>query len=985
VVLVGRDEALSDVDTALRAGRGEVVLVAGEPGIGKTALCLEVAARAEAAGFIVAWAGCWRTPPVPPLWPWRRIVREVLDTPDHGGVRGEYEPWLAHLDGGEPPVADPDAALAWLADTVVDVFDRARRPTIAVVDDLQWADVRSVQLLAAVSAQLSRTPAVVLAACRADELDPALLGPVSARARIVALGGLDRASLRRLAEELAGGASIDVDELYRHTGGNPLFVRELLRSGAGAGRLPPTVSAVLAERLNRLSGDARGALDAGAVVGDAFSIELLSSVLGTSSETVLDHLKGAVELGLIEPGPSYRFSHTMAREAVLAALDDPTLRDLHRAVARELESQRATGRHVDAAALAHHLAAVGGAHLPRAVDYTREAARAALRQFAARDAVRLLQATMGVLDASTHPKERLELLIDLGQAQHAAGDPVNARSTFEHAIALSRTLGEYRAWGRAALGYAGDEGFEVPALTNEQLAVLDEVLDALGDTETDLRARLLARQSIAAVFVATEERRLALAEAAVALARRADRTVLIDALAAHCDAIAGPEHVRRRLAQAAEIVELAQGAGDGRRELLGRRLRAVALLERGEVDSFDAEVDEFARVAALIRQPHYQWYVPLWRGARALMTGEFDAVERLLAETERIGAAAGSENAALLTRVQLWWLRTDQGRAADALVVLEGALGSSGVPPVGVQVSRAMALANAGRGEEARAVLDRVLPDLVADAPRDSEWLPMLAEATLAVHAIGGHHGQAWLYEQLLPYRELYVVEGIGACCLGSIERFLAMLAPDPAEHLAAARTADRRAGAVVALRRTEDLAAAHGVLRCDGDVWVVGWNGRERNIRDRKGLHDLAVLITRRGEEVHVLELVGGAGDIADTSGPQLDREAVSAYRMRIAQIDAELDDADSQGDAERSKALFEERQTVIAQLNSAFGLGGRPRPMGHSGAERARTAVAQRIRDTLRHLDSASPDLAAHLHGSIRTGTYCSYIPDEPVSWTL
>jgi len=78
-------------------------------------------------------------------------------------------------------------------------------------------------------------------------------------------------------------------------------------------------------------------------------------------------------------------------------------------------------------------------------------------------------------------------------------------------------------------------------------------------------------------------------------------------------------------------------------------------------------------------------------------------------------------------------------------------------------------------------------------------------------------------------------------------------------------------------------------------------------------------------------------------------------------------------------------ERQALVSQLSSAFGLGGRPRPLHRTGAERARTTVAQRIRDTLRHLDQASPDLAAHLHRSVRTGTYCCYAPEEPVSWTL
>lgn len=192
MVLVGRDRELADVGAALgalAAGRGGMVLVTGEPGIGKTALCEEVVARAAAGGLATAWAGCWRSPPLPPLWPWRQVLRELSAAEARPvEVPKDLAPWLAHLAGGEAPVADPDAALVWLTDALVSVFAVVRRPTVVVLDDLQWADARSLQVVAALSVRLRRVPTAVVATCRSEDMDPDPLALLSTRARVVALG-----------------------------------------------------------------------------------------------------------------------------------------------------------------------------------------------------------------------------------------------------------------------------------------------------------------------------------------------------------------------------------------------------------------------------------------------------------------------------------------------------------------------------------------------------------------------------------------------------------------------------------------------------------------------------------------------------------------------------------------------------------------------------------------------------------------------------
>src|SRR5262249_28311850 len=156
------------------------------------------------------------------------------------------------------------------------------------------------------------------------------------------------------------------------------------------------------------------------------------------------------------------------------------------------------------------------------------------------------------------------------------------------------------------------------------------------------RAALLARLSVALAFAESPEQRRGLAERAVAMARRiGDQRVLASALAALCDAIAGPDDVRARLAIASEIVELARAGGDRMLELLGRRLRLIALAELGDWPDVDQEINAYALVCDLVRRPAFAFYVPLWRGMRALMHADFDASAGHAREAARLAEAAG--------------------------------------------------------------------------------------------------------------------------------------------------------------------------------------------------------------------------------------------------------------------------------------------------------------------------------------------------------
>jgi hypothetical protein len=218
---------------------------------------------------------------------------------------------------------------------------------------------------------------------------------------------------------------------------------------------------------------------------------------------------------------------------------------------------------------------------------------------------------------------------------------------------------------------------------------------------------------------------------------------------------------------------------------------------------------------------------------------------------------------------------------------------------------------------------------------------------------------------------------------LGLLARYLGR-ADDADAHFARAAGLDAGAGAALAARTREwaggEAADGAAVFRLDGEVWTLRYADRTVRLRDSKGLRDLAVLVSRPGEQTHVGELTGAAALPGSDVGLLADRRALAAYRTRLHRIDAELDSVDA-GSAE-AEVLNKERDALLAELSAATGLGGRPRAAG-SPAERMRKAVTYRIRHAISRVGDAHPELGRHLRASVRTGTWCSYAPEHRVDW--
>ena len=1026
---MGRETQIGALVSAVGAagvGDGRVAFVGGEAGIGKTRLVTEVAARVACP---VLWARCWQGDGAPAFWPWEQLIRAAVvgnGAADRPSARRSDPEELGRLLGEAQTAGGTEGARFRLFDAVVDVFAAAAEPRslALVIDDLHWADEPSLRLLQFVGRDPRARRFAVIGTYRHTDLDAAhpllrCFADLADSGPHILLGGLGKRDVAVLAGALEPQKALTpgaVALLHRRTGGNPLFVRELLRLLAGqdpAGTpggsvplVPSTVRAVVTQRLARLPARTHEVLCAAAVIGADFDVGTLTSLVDGTQDDVMAALEEASSAGLVHragDGADNRFVHAVMREALYEELTYPVRARLHHRMAMLLEA--AGGRHL-VPQLAHHLlrGATTADDRARAVDYAVRAGRDDLRQLAYEDAVDWFARALDALgDDDADEARQIDLYLGLGEAALAAGDLARARDTYLQAAARAQRAKNPDQLAHAALGLgAGFGGFEVQLLDVVQVELLEQALEALGAQPSVLRAWVLARLSVALSFMDAEPRRRRLSEDAVAMARQVrDPGALGFALAGHCDVIAGPDACPTRRAEAEEVIRLGLRAGDPRLELLGRRHRLVALMEMGDVGEADAEIERFARVADRLRQPLYRWYVPLWKGMRALMRREIDEAARWRAEAAELGAVAQSGNATVLTFTQWWVQQRYEGRWTEAGAAMADVLGQEVLsgPPV-TAGPRAVAAVQLGDRDKARVLLQQWRSAPLRERSGDSEWLPESAQLAEAAVLVGASEEAEVLYRQLRPYARLFCVEGIGAAVPGSVAWYLAMLAgflghdADASAYAHEARAAHRRIGLVgdpplLAAPQPGSEAAppaapsASASLVREGSTWAASYAGRTVRLRNSKGLRDVAVLLARPEQDVHCLELMGAA-DVGAEPGPALDQQARRAYEARIRELQEEVDDAGAANDPIRAERAEAELDALVQQLAEAFGLSGRVRASG-SAAERARSAVGWRIRAAVRHAAEMHPELGRHLRTAVRTGTWCSYRPEAAIRWDV
>jgi hypothetical protein len=763
---VGREQELGQLQAtfdAVQSGQGALVTVVGEPGIGKTALCEQLATYVAVRGGRTLAGHCYEEGSLSlPYLAFVEALRSyVLARPPEavkqelGSGAGDVARIVSEVREGlqvepRPPGGDPDEDRWRLLQAATSFLRNAAsvQPLVLVLEDLHWADRGTLDLLIHLARNLTGSRLLVVGTYRDVEVDRA--HPLSAAlAELRRVGSYGRVLLRGLTVEevqrMIGGITGQAarwafaEAVQRQTEGNPLFVQEVLRylveeghitreggTWRRAGETPPEMHIpeglrdVIGKRLSQLSAACNRVLAVAAVIGREFSLDTLRRVADLPEEELVEALEEARHVAVLEEQARvgvvrYRFAHAFFRQTLYEEMSAPRRLRLHQDVARALESQYATRLEEHAAELAEHYAqSTDAADLRNAVHYGELAAQRAVAVYAYGEAVRLLEQALEVqqvLDPSDTTK-RCDLLLALSAALMPAGEPQRVyESVAQEALGLAEPLRDRARAERACL-LALEALYRygsVSAFGDPSYRPWVERLDTYASPRST--ARVYADAAFAEVHLL--ERRFveshAFIERAVQLARElGDRETLYWAAVT----MLSPQMpFRLRQLQIELARELAAQPRDdiSAATLAGvLRLSQVLFLAEGDRNAAEQIWDEMRSLASRAHDPAFVLLPMVADAFRATLDGNLEeTVERarlLIERGEELGSPAAARQWALnVTDPVLMWLGKPRDLAA-----------TGGGPRGRINAFELASLARAGRVEEAEGQLSQYLAQ-VAD------------------------------------------------------------------------------------------------------------------------------------------------------------------------------------------------------------------------------------------------------------------------------
>ena len=873
-VFVGRQAEMGVLQAALEdalAGRGRLVLLAGEPGIGKTRTTREFVTHAEQRSALGLWGRCHESAGAAPYWLWVQIIRAYVRARDITQLHAEMGAGAADIAALVPEVRerlpdlplplrfeDPEQARFRLFDAVTTFLYRAAQhhPLVLVLDDLHWADKPSLLLLEFLVQELRRSRLLVIGTYRDIELSRqhplsetlAELTREQPLQRLL-LPGLNQEEVERFLEVTTESAPPRalVESVHTQTEGNPLFLTEIVRLLIQEGelqperweqrqgvslRIPEGVREVIGKRLNRLSPLCNQMLTIAAVIGREFALEELGRLMnGESDERVLEMLEEAVTARVIEEVPHamgrYQFTHALIQATLYDEMATVRRVRLHRRVGEVLEEVYGTELNPYLAQLAHHFGMAGqSGHVEKAITYAARAGARASSLLAYEEAVYHYEKALQALGRQTSVDEaqRCKLLIALGEAQRQAGAYPQAMDTFQRAADIASTLGLAEELAYAALGF--EETTWRPGLPGDAAArLLESALGALGEKDSTLKARVLGSLAKALVFTGAFEEATVVEKQAVAMARRlGDPATLAATLEARFFSSRWqPEHIATRLASAAELVGLSQKTGNREAALRAYNWRLFDLIELGDMPAVDRELAVLTQLVEELRQPFYLYILATFQAMRATFLGHFEEGERLAQQAFTIGQRLRGHDALGIFGVQMFTLRREQGRLQELAPVVRHFVQMS--PETSTwRPGLALIYSELGLEQETRTEFERLAAHDFADIPRDARWVACLVYLSEVCTFLGDARRAAVLYQCLLPHNGYTLVVGPTAACYGAAAYYLGLLAvtmcrwEETQGHFAAALAMNARMGAKPVLAHTQYAYAKMLLARAQPD-----------------------------------------------------------------------------------------------------------------------------------------------------------------------
>lgn len=725
--LVGRTRELAALESLMEGGREDatsVVIVSGEGGVGKSRLAMELASRAERRGWRVTYG---RAFPVETGVPYalfsdaflpifRELDPDALTVLTRGG-EAELRYLFPALGEGDVEMtgADPDefrTRLMWNFAEFLKNF-AARTPLLCILEDLQWADESSLQLLHFLGRQAERQPILILCTYNDTQRDQSLQ-LVQTERSLVSLGvgeirRLEPLSLDQVTELVCLTFGVDPDVvrefsalLFGWTRGNPFFLEEILKSLIDSGRLssragawtgwdasefslPGSIRDAVITRVGALSEDARAVAELTAIIGARASYALLASITGLGEAALLGALEELCGNRILEERAEsgtvvYDFTHPLVRQTLYNEFGLQRARMLHGVVAEAMEGFYGPRAPEHADELAFHFARTDASHLrPKAATYMAAAGRAALERHADHEAVSYMKAALE--RASEVGEEgaslRTELVPQLARAHQHLGDFEAAGALWASALeevppdqpghaGLRRAFGMCHFWcGRHAEALEQfEEGLRVAERTGDRAAevrlriALANSLQELGRgqeaTETLAPAVPLAEQIGEPHLLARVHRGLALIHIWLGPPEKAK------------------EHADR-------AIELAHRVGDLSIEFWGRWSLAVLEGMRGDTGQMAAAIDKVNQLAESARSPVLRLWTADMSIELAYFRGDWDRAVAI--GDKAINLARSLNQRTLLPRLLVWTaqIHLSRGHHEQAKELLDEAVEISGL------------------------------------------------------------------------------------------------------------------------------------------------------------------------------------------------------------------------------------------------------------------------------------------------------------------
>ncbi len=832
-------QALADAWQRAESGEGSLVLLAGEPGIGKTRLATQHAFDVHATGGTVLY-GAVREGLNVPYQPWIESLAHYVDQADEALLRDyvaqsgadlvRLTPELARRVVDLPPVSrsDGETERYALLEATVRLLRAAseENPVLLVLEDLHWADRPTLQLLTHLHRFLAESRVLFVATFRSSDLSPdlpltdtlvALLR--SERVTRLDLDGLTVDEVEELLTQTSGQdttqAGIDLARvLCRDTDGNPLFVSEMLRNLIDGGQLaqdenglwgltidvnqlhpPNSVRDVVAQRVRRLGPEAHRLLATAAVIGRDFELEVLAEVVERPANELFDTLEAAMATSLLTEvagrSGSFRFVHAVVGQALVDELSVARRVQLHQRIAAGIELLHGPDLGERVAAVARHLIEAGEDPV-KTIGYARRAGQHMLAALAPDEALRWFHIALDLLDSvEADPGARCDLLADIGEAMREAGHP-GYRESLLAASHSAEALADGERMARAVL--AMNRSFAASLGTADD-ELITEIKVALGlTTEPDTRrARLLAQLAAEQMVVATLDERQELVDEALTIARTLDDATLSRVLLSSMNGIWTAHTLPRRRQLLDELRVVIAGVPDPDARAYTAIQGVWTGLEACDRTTVDQSLGELRAACDATAQPTVHWMLSTLECLVAVANGQLELAEQHAASAFERATEAGLQDGLIVYSAQLMGIRIVQGRVDELSDLIEAAIPDN--PALADALTAVLALAHTDRGdlEAARVVLADVLARDPATWLHNNTWSTTVDLAATVANRCRDQAAAGSLYAACSSVPG--VLQLSGASCTVHFSTSLGVLAATLGDRAAAEthfQTADR-------------------------------------------------------------------------------------------------------------------------------------------------------------------------------------------------